>query len=721
MRSAISNLTASLLISCAVGCVASAARAQDSITLDTVVVDGEGAGAGGDRTGTDPVEGYVTTVTTTGSKTSTPIIEIPQSISVVTTDQLEDRAVQTLNEALTYTAGVISAPFGNDPRFFSPIIRGFNANGNVFLNNFRFVRDFGALAFEPYGQERIEVVKGPASVLYGQAEPGGIVNLIQKRPTGTTFGEARGEIGSDNRYVAKFDVGGVVNDAMSYRFTGVGRVADGQQDFTEDNRLYLAPTITFEPDANTSLTILSSLQYDDITSPLGLPQSGTLDFNPNGRIPSSRYIGEPDFNDADGVLGTVGYEFRHRFNEQLEFRQNGQYLHFDSDFNNVYFFGLAADNRTVSRGPNVQSETIDSVSIDNQLEGRFTTGLAEHTTLLGLDYKQNSLFRSSNFTGPLTTIDVYDPIYGLAPIAFDPTGASFTDTRLQQTGVYAQDQIKIEKLNVSLGLRQDFSTTDDNITGLDQYDDALTGRAGALYLFDSGLAPFVGYSTSFIPTAGNNTDGSLFEPGEGEQIEGGVKFQPPGWNSFVTASVYDLTRTNVVVSQAVPTATGGLAQEISQTGEIQSRGFELEATASIVEGVDLLAAYTYTDAEITEGQDTVVNGLVTATTTGNQPANVPKHAASLWVNYTIQPGYRLEGLSLGLGTRYIGERFGQNANTIDLPSVVLFDAAVRYERGDFEAALNVNNLADNDYIATCSFGCFYGEGRQVLGSLTYKW
>lgn len=692
---------------------------EEVIQLDPVVIQSEGgtpdgSAAGEALVGTGPVDGYVAPATTTGSKTTTPLIEIPQSISVVTSQQLEDRNVQTLGQALTYSAGVLAEPFGNDVRFTSPIIRGFEATDSVYLNSFRFIRDFGALAFEPYGLERIEVLRGPASVLYGQGEPGGIINLISKRPTFTTFGEGGIEIGTNDRYGVKFDVGGVAeNETLSYRLTGLGRMADGQQDFTSDDRIYLAPSVTWAPSVDTSLTVLGALQYDAGTSNLGLPQAGTLDANANGIIPIDRYIGEPGFNDNESTLGTIGTEFRHRFNETFEFRQNAQYLSFDSDYNNLYFSFLDADQRTVNRAPNVQSERTDSFGVDNQLEAQFETGLLQHTGVIGLDYRYNSQWRSSNFTGSVAPIDVFDPVYG-APVIVDPAGANISDTRLSQIGLYAQDQIRLDRLVVSLGLRQDWSDTKNEITGESQDDDALTGRVGAVYLFDNGLAPFVGYSTSFSPQGGSDAvTGNPFEPSEGEQIEAGVKFQPTGWTSFITASVYDLTRTNVVVSERA--ADGSLLQ--TQNGEQRSRGFELEATASLAEGLDLLASYTYTDAEIVQG--TV--DFTGIDSTGNRPANVPEHAASLWLDYSFAQNTALEGVSLGGGVRYIGTRFGNNTNTIELPSVTLFDAAIRYEKEQFTAALNVANIADERYASSCNFGCFYGEGRSVIGSLGYKW
>ncbi|MEB2845734.1 TonB-dependent siderophore receptor [Endobacterium cereale] len=703
------------------------AQDQQGTVLETIVVEGAAGTSAREKSAaaTGPVKGYVAAQSAGGTKTTTPLIETPQSISVITTQQLEDRGVQNLGEALSYTAGVVAAPFGNDARYFNPIMRGFEAVDSVYINSFRFIRDFGALSFEPYGQERIEVIKGPASVLYGQGEPGGIINLVAKRPTFEKFGEIGVEFGNNDRYQIKLDAGDVHNDVVSYRITALGRLADGEQDFTSDDRLYLAPSFTWAPDEDTSLTILGSLQRDTGTSPLGLPQAGTLDFNPNGVIPTSRYIGEPDFNDNKSLLATVGYEFKHRFNETFEFRQNAQYLSFDADYNNLYYSSLGADLRTVNRGVSVQSEDTDSFGIDNQLEANFETGALEHTAIVGFDYRYYTQDRSSLFDS-VGSIDVFNPVYG-SPLNYNVALTDYMDHRLQQVGIYAQDQISIDRLRLTFGLRQDWSDIRGNTfdggrntrTISRNKDNALTGRAAALYLFDNGLAPYISYSTSFNPQPGlNTTIGELLDASEGEMIEAGLKFQPEGWNSMFTASVYQLTKTNI--TGTVRDQNGDRVTQ--QVGEAKSRGFELEATTSLAEGLDLLGSYTYSDTQITTGGFEFDGPTSTSIlTTGNQLANIPQHSAALWVAYTFQEDTALEGLKLGAGARYVGERYGNNTNTIKLPDTTLFDASVSFEKENIKASLAVQNIADKRYAASCNFGCFYGEGRTIVGSLTYKW
>ncbi|GHC73641.1 TonB-dependent siderophore receptor [Limoniibacter endophyticus] len=699
------------------------AQSDDPVELDRIVIEGEGGASVFSNAAvvTGPVEGYVAAQSATGTKTTTPLIETPQSISVITTQQLEDRGVQNLDQALGYTAGVVASPFGTDARYFNPIIRGFDAKDSVYLNSFRFIRDFSAIAFETFGQERIDVIKGPASVLYGQGEPGGLINLVAKRSTFERFIEAGAEVGTNDRYVLKFDGGDAYNDVLSYRLTALGRLADGQQDFTSDDRFYFAPSLTWAPDEDTSLTILGALQYDTGTSPLGLPQSGTLDFNPNGVIPINRYIGEPGFNDAESLYGNLGYEFRHRFNETFEFRQNVQYGHFDADFNNLYFSSLAADNRTVNRGVNVQSETTNSFAVDNQLEAKFDTGIAAHTALLGLDYRSNKQWRSSNFTGTITPIDVFNPVYGAVP-SVDTSLADITNSRIRTLGIYAQDQVAIDRLRLNFGLRQDwFDIDNSSLKGITKTttlsevkDQALTGRVGVLYLFDSGWAPYVNYSTSFNPQSGTVTATQrALDPSKGEIIEGGIKYQPEGSNTLLTASIYELTKTNIATTTNFVT---------TQVGEARSRGFELEAKSNLAAGLDLIASYTYADTRIMDGGDELdgPNGTLLPTT-GNRLKDIPLHSASLWLGYTFREDTTLAGLKLGAGARYVGERYGNNTNTVKLPDNIVFDASVAFEKKNFKASLAVQNIADEHYVASCNFGCFYGEGRTVVGNLSYKW
>ncbi|GGF56314.1 TonB-dependent receptor [Azorhizobium oxalatiphilum] len=696
---------------CLLSGLAHAQQAADSslVILDTVNVEGQ------NDSPTGPVVGYVARQTLTGTKTATPLVEVPQSISVITRDQMEDRAVENIGQALDYSVGVVSSPYGNDPRFDSPIIRGFNAQNSQYLNGLKLIRDQGMTSIDPYALERIDVLRGPSSVLYGQGNPGGLINLVSKRPTFTNFGEFNLEAATFDRYTASFDIGGVIgpDNKVSYRLTGLGRLADTQTDYVNDDRYLFAPSITFRPDGATELTVLAMVQYDTPDNTVGLPNQYTLQSLNGLRASRSTYLGDPDFNYASRTLSTIGYEFSHTFDNNITFRQNARYLSLNYDYGSLYYSGLSTTNPLVAaRGTQETTENLGTFTIDNQLEGKFSTGALSHEVLVGLDYRQHDTNTYTSF-GTAPDINIFAPVYGQY-IPNTVWYASKVDGTLSQLGLYAQDQIRLQNWLLTLGVRHDWASiqstqvTNFGNTDQDQDDDATTYRVGLTYLFENGIAPYVSYSTSFEPVIGNmpvQLGGGAFQPSKGEQWEAGVKYQPVGWNGFFTAAVYDLTQTNVSSSALV----GGISQTV-QNGEVNVKGVELSATVSLVEGLKLLANYTYMNAEITQGDNA-----------GNRPANVPENAANLWLDYTWQNG-PLKGFGVGGGVRYVGERYDLDTNANLLPSNTLFDAALHYEVGSWKAQLNVNNIADDRYVATCgSFGCFWGDGRTVTGKVSYKW
>jgi iron complex outermembrane receptor protein len=687
------------------------AYAQDagdgSVVLPPISVEGAAP------TATSPVQGYVAPVTGTATKTDTPLIETPQSISVITRDQLNDRAVQSITEALGYTAGTFSGTVA-DPRFDDPNIRGFSAGPNQYLDGLRILRTFGAPAVEQYGLERVEVLRGPSSVLYGQSVPGGLVNMVSKRPTDQSFGEVNLQAGSHDRYQGSFDLGGALDaeKQLTYRLTALGRKSDTQMDYVEDDRIFVAPALTWKPNSDTRLTLLGRFQHDEAQSPPGLPAIGTLYGNPLGQISTSFYPGEPTFRDSELEMSSIGYDFEHRFNDTFTIRQNARYLHLSFDYDSLFTSGLAADQRTLQRGSLVQRESSDTVNVDTTAQAKFGTGPLDHTALFGIDYRRFWGDTRTGF-GTAPSLDLFNPVYG-QQIALPAIGTD-RDDELSQIGVYVQDQVKLDKWLLTLGGRHDWVETEQRsrITGEEtsQDDTAFTGRAALMYLFDAGFAPYVSYTTSFDPVVGSQAPqrgGGTFEPTEGEQYEVGVKYQPPGSNSFITAALFDLTRTNVTTTDPdFPTFQ-------LQTGEARVRGVELEATASLMQGLNLTAAYTYLDSEITESN---------SGTEGNRLATVPEHLASLWGDYTFPEGSLLEGFGFGAGVRHIGSRFGNDANDIKVPSVTLFDAAVHYDFDQFRIGLNANNLFDKKYVTSCGSvgGCYYGNRLAVISTLTYRW
>jgi len=690
-----------------------AQEADSSTALAPITVQSEGA--------EDPkaaVKGFVAKSSSTATKTGTSLLETQHSISVITNDQMRAQDAQTVGQAVEYSAGVSGVPFGSDPRFDSPRIRGFDGRQAQFLNGLRMMRTAGAPPIDPYQLERIEVLRGPASVMYGQGNPGGMINLISKRPTFDRFGEVGLQAGSYDTYGSFFDVGGPVTDGsdFAYRLTGLVRAAGAQTDNLDNDRYFIAPALTWQPDEDTKLTILTSVQHDNPSTPSGLPAQLTLNATGN-RLSRDFFVGDKSFDHSDRTLTNLGYEFEHRISDVWTFRQNVRYSNLDWKYQalGMSTAGLAADGRTINRNATFQDEQLNTFNIDNSLLAEFDTGDIDHKLLIGLDYRYFANDVSTQFWRA-TPLDAFNPVYGGPISLLSKTTDTHVDSDLEQVGIYIQDEMAYNNWRATLGLRQDWaSTSGTSFSGLtnrsrplNKDDQKLTGRAGLGYVFDSGIAPYVSYATSFEPVP-VSTSGQLLEPTTGKQIEFGVKYQPEGWNGFFTAAVYDLRQSNVSNTVALPAPSVGTT--IEQIGKVHARGIELEGVASLAEGLDLHAAYTYMDTEISGKTDN-----------GKRLDNVPANAASLWLDYTFQEGTTLDGFGIGGGVRYVGQRYGDTANTFDLAGVALFDAAIRYKKEGVTASLNLKNIADKNYVSSCSsFGCTYGDGRTVMARLSFAW
>jgi iron complex outermembrane receptor protein len=680
------------------------------------------------ETGTGPVVGYVAKQSVTATKTDTPILETPQSISVIPKDQIADQQTHTITEALRYTPG-ISLDTASATTFYDSVyIRGFLAP--QYLDGLRLPIDpgtsFAVPRIEPYGLERLEVLKGPSSGLYGAAAPGGLLNMVSKRPTATPHAEIEGQYGSFDRFQGGFDVGGALDKDGQFlaRIVGLGRDANTQIDFLQDNKVFIAPSFTWRPNADTSFTILT--QYQDVKNKgfqQYVPGQGSLLFNPFGRISRNTYIGEP--GDSEGYhakQAMAGYAFEHRFNEVFQFRQNFRYTDASNNLAGVRDEGINPDIRTTNRSINYVVSDSRNIAVDNQLQADFNTGPLRHTVLAGLDYldiKSSSDYRFA-FISP---IDVFNPVYG-APV---PTAASLapfirTNDTQKQTGVYLQDQIKLDRWTLSLSGRHDWAETKQISTGLfpapgvyNADDQKFTGRAGLTYLFDFGLAPYINYSTSFVPVLGATAAGAAFRPTTGAGKEIGVKYQPTGMNLLLTAALFDITQQNVL------TADPNNNLFNIQTGEARSRGVEFEARGNVTREFEIIGGYSRFNPKVTSSN----NGDV-----GNYLPYVAIEQASLWGKYTWYDG-PVAGLGLGAGVRYVGKSYGDAANTITITPYTLYDAAISYDFAyrspslkGLTAQLNATNLFDKYYVSNCFSGlpyCGLGQGRTVLLTLKYAW
>ena len=498
----------------------------------------------------------------------------------------------------------------------------------------------------------------------------------------------------------------------SYRLTGLYRDGANETDYSENDRIFIAPALTWQPDAQTSLTILANYQWDKLEPIISVPVAG-MDY-PAGypQVSRSFFPGSPDFNRFDADHGSIGYQFSHSFDDQWTVRQNLRYSRQNTEYYDLYYGDFAGgpgmiDDRRMARTAFTVDETATIFSVDNQAEYDADFGQVENKLLVGLDYNRLSADGRYGYgAGP--SLDIFDPDYS-TPIVAPDIYQDGVQT-IGQVGLYAQNQAKIaDRLLLTFGGRQawvdnEFEDRLDPAASSEQKDQAFTGKVGVGYLLDGGVTPYASYAESFTVNVGQGRSGDAYEPSKGKQYEVGVKYEPSFFPGYITAALFDLRKTNVLT-----TDPNDPSFQV-QTGEVRHRGLELEANADLDFGFSMIATYTYLNAEITADND----GFV-----GNRPSLVPEHQASLWVNYAFDEGM-LDGLSLGGGVRFVGQSFGDNANTVSVSGYTLADAALRYQRGSWQAALNVSNLFDKTYFSTCypGAGCFYGEGRKIQGTLT---
>ncbi|MBL4783153.1 MAG: TonB-dependent siderophore receptor [Porticoccaceae bacterium] len=686
-----------------------------------------------------PVDGYVAKRSATGTKTNTRLVAVPQSISVVGSAAIRAHGSESISQSVSYSAGI--QPFAN----FNPgadlfHIRGIEDDNGIFLDGTQQrVNRFDSIV-EPYGVERIEVLRGPSSVLYGGSSPGGLINLVSKRPQDKAHGELGVFVGSNSRKTLTADVGGALSDRVNYRFVALNRSSETQVDYIDNDRLFIAPSMSWDISENTSLTLLSYYQKDETDFPFGYPINGTLEPNTRGEIPSNRFIGEPNFNGVEREHYSISSLFEHVFNDTLSFRQHLRYFDSNADRKELWdinLLGIAPyDSSTgiILRLPFVRDQTSNSLTIDNQLLWRFGNGDVQHQILAGLDYRQTKFDQVIDTDiGALLNptkyaLDLINPVYGSTPVTVNTPQRKDSEEK-EQLGIYLQDQISIrDDFLVTLSARYDQTESESSAESLQfstgqlgpqvtqkTSDDAFSGRIGLTYLTDFGVAPYVSFSRSFLPEAGIDSQGKALKPTIGKQSELGVKYQSDNGNALITLSVFDLVKENVV------TISSDLTEK-NQLGKVESKGVELEAAIRFENGLSFTSAYTYTDVEITESLRPYEIGLTVV--------RVPKNSASLWLAYEPETGV-LQGLNAGVGARYIGETFDQS-NDVRVPSYVVYDASFSYRLQSWELAVTANNLFDKEYISQCtsaihstgarlSSSCSYGQRRQMQVGLRYIW
>ncbi|MEK1941854.1 MAG: TonB-dependent siderophore receptor [Pseudomonas sp.] len=665
-----------------------------------------------------PAHSKVATRSATMSKTDTPLLEIPQSVSVITREELVSRQHDSLADVLNYTAGVVSQPNGYSRVADDYRLRGFDIGprtGSVLRDGMKMQSTQFEGGQEPYGLERVEVLKGASSVLYGQLAPGGLINTTSKRPTLDPLHELNLEYGNHQRRQISTDHSGALDDEgrFSYRLTALLRDSGTQYDEIDDDKQYIAPALTWQMDDDTRLTLLASHQRTQttLTPPIRYDLT-TFSNTPGYKVPYDLFPGEPQYDDYDGTLETFGYLLESRLSDNLLLRHATRYFESRTDYdyitlNNSRVTGPNLANLT--RSYNSREDIATGWTSDSNLTFNLDHGDWQHTVLGGLDYYRKT-YDSHRNSGSAPPLNLADPVYGNLP-RVNTAVDSGSDLHSTQVGLYLQEQAKFDERWVALvGVRQDWAENRTrnyrNDSRSTVTDNKTTGRVGLVYLVGNGLAPYISYSQSFLPSAGTDSSGNTFEPTEGEQYEIGIRYQPEDRELLISAAVYQLTQKNVLTS--IP---GSDFDE--QTGKERSTGFELETKAQLSANLALNATYAYTDAHIIADNDKTLEGA--------RIEGTPYHSAALWLDYRLSL-LGLERVTVGGGARYNGTTHTvPSISDRKIPAYTLFDARVTYEVDDnWQVSARAQNLANERYLY-CANSCRYGDERSVVGSVSYNW
>ena len=675
-------------------------------------------------------EAYVPEENITANKTNIPLIQTPQSVSVITRDQIDLLAFLDLQQATRYTAGIASENYGPDLRFDFLTSRGFipkqYINGVVAPSS----TTIAATGVDLYAFESVEILKGPSSSLYGNTPPGGIYNQTTRRVEDSLRGELRARVGSDSFY----EVAGTVTDSLAEgvagRITGLYRDQETYRDFVDAQRFLVAPAVKLDIGPDTVLNLDALYQDDEINGEFNgfLPVEGIVEFNPNGTTPVNVNIGDPG-NRFEREQYAIGGELTHFFSDTLRFVANVRYADYQERTpQNVYAGGGFANTtdpslpsyfNTLNRFNFTYAEDVTALSADTRADMDFEAGGLKHKLIVGLDYRDVENVADFGFFFDPQPIDLLDPVFTPVPQPADPYPTAFNDQTLQQTGLYVQDQIEIGKLFVTLGLRQDWVEIENALSSTSTDQDAFTYRIGVNYVTDSGFAPYASYSTSFEPLLGTDSvTGDEFEPSEGEQVEVGIKYDGRNLSDtidlFASAALFQITQTEVVSFGAGTTPVFG-----TQSGEVEVQGLELELVTRIDDRISFNAAYSYTDSEVTSDENNPVS-------VGETLPVTPEHKIALFGNYNVQKG-PFAGLGYGLGVRYVSESAGSLPGPFN-PVVfygedpILLDAIISYDLPDWRFSINASNLLDEQYGARCASatGCNFGAPRQIIGTVQYK-
>lgn len=637
-----------------------------------------------------------------GGKVATSILDTPASVSVITTKEIEDRNANTVEEVLEYTSGVHTDYYGSDDRNDYYLVRGFQATtyrDGMTLGSMRGVRE------EPLAYERVEVIKGANSTLFGTSDPGGSVNFVTKQPRFERFSEIYATGGTNSHMEYGFDLGNSLDSqqTLAYRFTGKVQDSELEYDYSQDDETFLMGGLTWEPSGATTLTVVA-----DYLDREGTPNSGGYPLD--REYDRSDFFGEPDFNYHDVERSSVTGMLKHDFGGGLTLSANLRYSDLTDNFGYVYLSD--SDNRVgteVQRWYFGSDESAEELIGNAMLQYDKSFSRFDSSTLVGIEFR-DATTSSTSYSGLAESIDIANPVYSGAPS--DLAAYQSTTTDYQTQSLFLQQNLSFDdRLIATAGLRHDWLDLESNdslLGGSESGDFSETSIRGALtYKITPELSTYGSYVESVAPPSIG------VEPERGEQYELGVKYQPQGMNALFSAAIYDLTKDNVTI--AVVQDDGSIAREV--IGETRVRGLDLEAKAEINENLSVIGAYSYMDTEVVRGS-TRSGGDIS----GNEFTTAPNHIASLWLNYTL-PGSGSRGdMTFSLGARYIGSYFFNATNDSGKSeAATILDAAFSYQvREDTDLAINVSNLLDEQHIVGSGTADYYNPGRNVAVTLRHR-
>jgi iron complex outermembrane receptor protein len=662
----------------------------------------------------------------TATKTSLSVEETPQTINVIDEEQLKERGVKSLNQALRYTPGVVTEQKGGSVTMYDTYnIRGFNVNQSYYdglvlqsLKGWNLQPQI-----DPIAMQQVEVFKGPTAALYGATPPGGMVNMIAKSPqlaSNTDIGVATG---SRNLMEASIDSTGQIGDSnLSYRFIGLARQQDGQVNHTKEERYVIAPSLNWQVSDDTLINFNLYYQNDPAMGMnSAMPSSGMFADSPTGQSTSPNdFMGDTNWSTFEREFILAGYKIDHSINDNWSFMQNARYMKAELYQENTYHTADGFDESTGDLDRYVYSteEESEGFTIDNQVSGLVQTGDVSHNLLFGLDYQR--LTGSSVYTafGSVSGFNIFNPDNSMIDRSTLGDGTAYKDDiTLDQLGLYFQNQMRLDQLVLIAGGRYDWFESSSDYAGTysEIKESEFSYRLGALYEFENGLSPFVNYATSFEPIAGtDDVTGKAFKPETAEQVEVGVKFISNDMSKTASASAFHIVKDNVVVTNP------DSFLESMQVGQVRSQGLELEAGWYVTDSLDINTSYTYSDVEVIEDNGGALEGTT--------PIYVPEHMANLWANYYIYEGL-LGGSKASAGVRYMGEMEMNALNDQgNVPSYTIVDLSLGYDLSYMNSSLSgasanivVNNLFDTEsYTCYDQANCWYGAERTVEFNVNYS-